>query len=82
MTWQVGDVGTQMLVPRGQEFIPPGWLLMDGRCYMKEDFPDLYLIYSFNHAKGDPPNTFRVPNQNPLIRPDAVSQLIIKARAL
>lgn len=79
MSFQVGAVGTMMVVPEGRQFIPEGWLLCDGKCYMKEHYPLLYDIYGYNRGTKDPPDTFRVPDQIPAIARGAIVQLIIRA---
>lgn len=75
----VGDIGTMMIVPEGKQYVPPGWLLCDGRCYMQDSFPELFEIYKTNRGKNDPPNSFRVPNQHPAMASNAIVQLIIRA---
>lgn len=77
--FQVGDIGTMMIVPEGKEFIPEDWLACNGRCYLQEQFPVLCEIYKTNRSPSDPPNSFRVPNQHPAIASNAIVQLIIRA---
>lgn len=79
MTFQVGAVGTMMIVPEGKDFVPDGWLTCNGRCYSKESFPLLFEVYKTNRSPNDPLDSFRVPNQHPVIASNAVVQLIIRA---
>lgn len=79
MSFKIGAVGTMVLVPRGEEFLAEGWLPCDGRCYMGADFPELFKIFHYNKAPGDPVDSFRVPNQQPLISSKSIVQLVIKA---
>lgn len=79
MSFEMGDIGTMMIVPEGKDFVPENWLPCDGRCYTKVSYPSLYEIYKTNRAPNDPPDTFRVPNQHPAIASNAIVQLIIRA---
>ena len=79
MVWQVVDVGTMLIVPEGKQYVPENCLPCDGRCYMQADYPALFEIYKTNRSKNDPPDSFRVPNQHPVIASNAIVQLIIRA---
>ncbi len=71
-------IGAMMLIPKAMS-IPDGWLHCNGAGYSKEQFPELFEFFKDNRFPSDPPGFFRVPNEQPVVSPNAVVKLIIKA---